>query len=161
MTQITLRDIDNKRRTIILPRLVALYFCHNDDPIHNKIVNHKDESPSKLYLPINNCSSNLEWCDYKYNVNYGESLVNMVKTNKERNNYEKTAKTNKENGLYERFSKERSKPIKQYNLNGDFIKEWSSIWVAGNETGYAMSAIRRCCKGKQKTAYGYLWRYKQ
>lgn len=44
-------------------RLVADAFLNN--PTHLPQVNHKDENPE------NNHVDNLEWCDSKYNVNYG------------------------------------------------------------------------------------------
>jgi hypothetical protein len=51
--------------------------------------------------------------------------------------------------------------IIQYDINGNFIKEWSSIRQAGmylaNTSG---ETIRKCLKGLQKTAYGYKWSYK-
>ena len=46
-------------------RLVALAFCYNPDPEHFKEINHKDE------CKFNNKPENLEWCDRKYNMNYG------------------------------------------------------------------------------------------
>ena len=44
-------------------RLVAKAFLPNPDNL--KEVNHKDENPS------NNMVENLEWCDHRYNMNYG------------------------------------------------------------------------------------------
>lgn len=44
-------------------RLVAEAFIEN--PYNLQEVNHKDENPS------NNKVNNLEWCDHKYNINYG------------------------------------------------------------------------------------------
>lgn len=50
------------------------------------------------------------------------------------------------------------KPVLQYSLNGDFIREWSSLSKAEKE--YKTKAIRECCHGKSKTARGYQWRFK-
>lgn len=52
-----------------------------------------------------------------------------------------------------------NKPIIQYNLDGDFIKEWSSIRDA-SET-LQIQHIPAVCKGIRKSAGGYLWRYKE
>ena len=49
--------------TKLIHRLVAMAFIPN--PCNLPRVNHKDENPS------NNCIDNLEWCDQKYNSNYG------------------------------------------------------------------------------------------
>lgn len=53
------------RKSMMVHRLVALAFIDNPDPDNFKEVNHKDENKA------NNCVDNLEWCDTKYNCNYG------------------------------------------------------------------------------------------
>jgi group I intron endonuclease len=50
------------------------------------------------------------------------------------------------------------RPILQYSLNGDFIKEWSSITEA-QET-YKTKHISACANGKRNNAAGYYWQYK-
>lgn len=50
-------------------RLVASAFVPN--PNNFPQTNHKDENP------INNSSDNLEWCDVKYNINYGNHKRNV------------------------------------------------------------------------------------
>jgi group I intron endonuclease len=52
------------------------------------------------------------------------------------------------------------KPIIQYNTSGSFIKEWGGFIDIKNELKYDSSSIRKCCKGLQKTAYGFKWEYK-
>lgn len=52
------------------------------------------------------------------------------------------------------------KPILQFNINGEFIKEWDCANRIQIELGFESSSIGRVCKGKQKTAYGFKWRYK-
>jgi hypothetical protein len=51
-------------------------------------------------------------------------------------------------------------PVIQYDLNGNFLKEFESqkdatIFVNAKGDGVGM-----CCRGKQKTAYGYIWKFK-
>ena len=53
-------------------RLVAEGFLPNPNNLPE--VNHKDENP------INNSVNNLEWCDHKYNVNYGHRTENAINT---------------------------------------------------------------------------------
>ena len=48
------------------------------------------------------------------------------------------------------------KKVLQYDLDGNFIREWNCI----KETGIDSSHIINCCKGKRKSAGGYKWRYK-
>ena len=49
-------------------------------------------------------------------------------------------------------------PVAQYDLEGNFIKEYSSAAEAARENGYRADVICWCCKGKLKTAYGFIWR---
>jgi hypothetical protein len=53
------------------------------------------------------------------------------------------------------------KEVLQFTLDNKFIKEWSSIKEASiNVNGFGCN-ISFCCKGKAKTAYGFIWRYKE
>lgn len=83
----------------------------------------------------NNRVSNLEFCTHKFNINYG------------------TAK--------ERIAKKLSKPVLQYDKNGNFIKEYPSTKDAERKTGLYQESICRVCKGKYHTCGGYIWKYKQ
>lgn len=51
------------------------------------------------------------------------------------------------------------KSVSQYSLVGDFIKKYEAINIAAKELSVSETAISRCCKNKQRTAGGYLWRY--
>ena len=50
--------------------------------------------------------------------------------------------------------------ILQYSKDGDFIAEYPSIREAERHTGCHNQSICACCKGKRKSAGGYIWRYK-
>ena len=65
-------------------RLVALTFLPNHDNLPQ--VNHKDENKR------NNSSDNLEWCDSKYNNNYGTHIDRMVCSNHIKGNYNNARK---------------------------------------------------------------------
>ena len=54
--------------------------------------------------------------------------------------------------------KSKNKPILQYDLDGNFIREWSSATDVGKEV---RKNIVHCLKGRNKTAYGYIWKYKE
>jgi group I intron endonuclease len=54
----------------------------------------------------------------------------------------------------------RCKPILQYDLEGNFIKEWSSFKDITTDLGFHNSGLCFCCRGIQNTAYGYKWKYK-
>lgn len=51
------------------------------------------------------------------------------------------------------------RPVIQLSLDGKIIKKYNSLGEASGENNFDISAIIRCCKGKQKTSYGYIWKY--
>jgi group I intron endonuclease len=57
-----------------------------------------------------------------------------------------------------KISESRKKPVLQYSLTGDFIKEWSSP-----KEVYELLNIQcnNCCNGISKTACGFIWKYKE
>jgi hypothetical protein len=52
------------------------------------------------------------------------------------------------------------KPILQYDLQGNFIKEWSGILEVSKLLNKPGSAISECCNELRKTAYKYIWKFK-
>ena len=56
----------------------------------------------------------------------------------------------------------QAKPVLQYDLQGNFIREWPGVRKAEEETGINSGHISSCCSGRygSKTAGGYLWKYK-
>lgn len=82
----------------------------------------------------NNCVDNLEW------VTRSENMQHSLKT-----------------GLF----KPKKKAVIQYDLNGNFVKRWETIkdFLIENNMNLKSSGITTCCKGRQRTAYGYIWKY--
>lgn len=63
--------------------------------------------------------------------------------------------------------RKQAKPVLQYDLDGNFIKEWESKGQAAqwlkketNRTSNLVSQIKDCILGRQKTCCGYVWKYK-
>lgn len=127
--QVTLSQ-SNKCKHAFIHRLVAQAFIPN--PYHYPEVNHKDENKS------NNCVSNLEWCNRKYNVNYGTCLKRTFKAT---------------------LNGKCSKPVVQLTINDELIQKWPSMMEVERTLGINSGSISRCCRGKQKTAHGYRWKY--
>lgn len=107
-------------------RLVAQAFIPNPDNLSE--VNHKDE------VKTNNHVENLEWCDSKYNKNYGTAIKRRIE--------------------------KQSKTVLQLDINtGQLISEYPSLNEVERQLNIDHSSISMCCNGKRKTAYGFKWRY--
>lgn len=52
------------------------------------------------------------------------------------------------------------KPVLQYSLKGEFIKEWESIHAPSVKLNIHISSVFKCCRGEIKTGGGFIWRYK-
>lgn len=51
------------------------------------------------------------------------------------------------------------KTIIQYDLEGNFIKEWNSVNEVRDELKISKSFLH-CCYGKYKQSYGFIWKFK-
>lgn len=51
------------------------------------------------------------------------------------------------------------KRVSQYDLLDNFIAEYESVSDAARCMNVGLSCIRAACNGRQKTAYGYKWKY--
>ena len=145
--------IGGKTYTRYVHRLVAQTFLLNIE--NKKTVNHKDGDKS------NNCIDNLEWATYKEQNEHAIRL-GLIKTGKESPMFGRKAsdKTKEKMKISQNKIKHiRSKKINQYDLEGNFIKKWSSINDAIRF--YNNKAIEFCCVGKRKTASGYVWKFEK
>ena len=124
---------NGKRHDYRIHRLVAEAFIPNPNNLPQ--INHKDENK------YNNCVNNLEWCTAQYNVNYG------------------TAR--------ERQRQKMMIPVYGTNINNGTIIRFEGMVEAckylksiGFTTANTTN-ICNCCKGSQKSAYGYTWNYSE
>lgn len=143
---------DGKIKQINIHRLVAIAFIPN--PNNLPCINHKNE------VKTDNRAENLEWCTISYNSNYGQSIKNMIESRRKNNDLKEIAQrakaTRNKNKSYS-----HEKPVLQYSINGEFIKEFSSATEAEKITGICRAGIQRCCIRKYKQAKGYIWKYKE
>lgn len=116
---------NGKRKFKKIHRLVAEAFL--DNPNNLPEVNHKDENPS------NNCVFNIEYCDHKYNINYGTRNI--------------------------RSKISQSKTVVAYK-NGVEVLRFSSTAEA-QRNGYNSGNISCCCRGIYKQYKGFKWQYKK
>lgn len=59
-----------------------------------------------------------------------------------------------------KMSKNQKLAILQYDLDGNFIREWEGIIDAAKSLNTYSTNISRCCQGKFKQAKGFIWKYK-
>lgn len=79
---------------------------------------------------LNNSANNLEWCTRAYNVAYGT----------------RTERT--------------QRAVIQFSLDLKYIATHKGVGEASRAIGArTCGGISNCCKGKSRTAYGYIWRY--
>jgi hypothetical protein len=58
------------------------------------------------------------------------------------------------------YNKKNVKSVLQFTISGEFIKEWNSIAMVSRELKIGGNSIVTCCKGKYKSAGGFIWKYK-
>ena len=119
---------ENKRRKFYVSRLVAFAFP--------EICGEYFEGAEVDHLDgdrTNNVATNLKWKTHTDNM---------------RNPITRSRKINGKN----------SKPVIQYDLNGNFIREWPSI-IECYRSGF--TTVQKCVKGKRNHCGGYKWEYKE
>ena len=125
-----------KMHTFYVHRLVATVFLPHCDELPQ--VNHIDGNK------LNNNVMNLEWCTGAYNSKhaYNAHLRNHVELENSR----------------KKATAAVSVKVNQYTQGGEFVKTYSSYLQAARAVGVTLNAIKKCCKGKQKTSAGYIWK---
>ena len=53
------------------------------------------------------------------------------------------------------------KKVGQYDLENNLIQEFESLREASRQLNIDCGSISKCCRGKIKSAGGYIWKYKQ
>ena len=124
---------EGKYRQALVHRLVARMFIPN--PNFYLEINHKDGNKQ------NNHVDNLEWCTRSQNVKHA---------------FDMGLKVNKKGSEHA-----HAKKCYEYDMKGNFIKEWGSITEAANYYNDVISNVCAACSGKYKTFHGHIWSYKR
>lgn len=53
------------------------------------------------------------------------------------------------------------KPVLQYSKNGDYVELWESASKAAKDLEIQQSEITKNCRGKRKSAGGFIWKYEK
>lgn len=136
------RIYNAKRKIFMKPRLdkgyVGIMLNEKNYPIHRLVAIQFIPNPDNKELvshkdgnKMNNHVDNLEWTTRSENVQHA---------------YDTDLNTN-------------YKSIHMYELSGKYIKTFKTIADACRELNLDCSTISRCCQGKTKYAYNYIWKF--
>lgn len=142
--------LDGKQIKHSISRMVAMAFI--DNPENKLCVDHIDRARK------NNKSENLRW------VTHSENLMND-RTVAYRRLHSITSIIHNQNGQTANLKRRgansaNSKPIFQYSLKGDFIKEWDCAYDIGRELNISPTNIGKVCRGERPWSYGFIWKFK-
>ena len=122
---------EGRWKGVRLHRVVANAFIPNPHSLPE--INHKDENPA------NNAVSNLEWCNHKYNCNYGTRIERQSKS---------------------MVNGKLSKAIVSILPDGT-VEEYPSMAEASRQLKCSQGRISDCCLGKIETYHcGRRWAFK-
>lgn len=111
------------------------------------IANAKIYPPKEELLEISKCFKSMEEMGRHYNIT-GNGLKKWLK----------------KYGIYDEIKsnfQQKTYPIYQYDLDGNFIREWKDGDEIANVLGFNKSKIHNVCRKCQKTSNGYIWKYKK
>ena len=122
------------KKNFMVHRLVAKAFVPGY--FEGADVNHKDSNRQ------NNHADNLEWMTRRDNLMY---------------NNDKNA------SAMEQIHRSQRKPIIQMTMDGEYIREWPSIYAAHLALGLDSKSISGACRQRygMKTCGGYRWKFKE
>ncbi len=129
-----------KGKDFIVSRLVAEAFIPN--PEGKPCIDHINTDPT------DNRVGNLRWVTHKENSNNPITLSNMSNARKGKPGLK---------GDKNKYSKK----VLQFDLEGNFIKEWDCLHQIEETIGLSHIQVSRCCRGKYKTSGGYIWKFKK
>lgn len=136
------------RENILKPQIVRGYhrvvLCHNSKKtnylVHRLVAevfldnpNNKPCVNHKDGNKLNNFVNNLEFCTYSENEKHSHDVLGKQPINK--------------------------KKINQYDLEGNFIRQWESLAEIGRYFNCNYTNFSLCCSGKSKSAKGFVWKY--
>ena len=140
----TLKTLSGKMRHFSVHQLVLRTFV-GEPPVGKEIVNHKNE------IKHDNRVENLEWCDCKYNVNYGTAVHRRVETAKKNGSYISRQITDDTRKKMSESHKKRWTPEMREEKRDEMLGENNPMF--GKK--HTEESIRKSADGHKKKVYQY------
>ena len=149
-------SVNKQHKTMKIHRLVAI--CFLDNPNNYPQINHKDGNK------LNNCVSNLEWCDasfnnkHKYEVlgyKFSDETLHKLSQKAKGRVWSEQSRENLSNVLKGKRKPKLQKKVRCITTNEVF----ESIQIAGELKGIKPSNISMCCHGKIKFCKKLEWEF--
>ena len=152
---------------------ILKYFDDEDQAIEyeHQLINIYREQKIELVNQTKYSSGGTKW-SYTDEIKYKQSKGQMdTKRPKTKEWCEKISKANKGRSILwadkigdalrgkPKNYLSKHKPIAQYDLQNNLINDYQSAQEAGRCLGKSGNSIADCAAGRQKTAYGYIWKY--
>lgn len=140
-------DINNKK-IVYYKREKILKPFNNKKYKMVRLVKNKKSNYVYVHRLVCNAFKNLSLNDKKTKVNHIDEKRNN-------NNVENLEICSQKYNVRYSIKKNKIAQIKDNKI----IKVWNYLYLIEEELGFNKSNICMCCRGKKKTAYGYIWRY--
>lgn len=139
---------------IIKRKNTGILFLGTVDNKGYRYVGSKYKSHVKVHRIVFETFSNIELNDTDY--------IDHINTDRQDNRFINLRKSNpKDNSNNVITIEKKSKPVVQFDLQGNIIKEYPSVKQAGIELGKGRDQITSCCTGHRNSYGGYKWMYKK
>lgn len=149
-------------------------FKSDDNYFGYNIVSNPDRSPMfGRKHSIESRKKMSEWQIGENNNNYGKKFSEdhrrkiseshkgkkVVISDEQKEKISNSLKGKKPVKAIEKSIENRMRKICQYDINGNLIRIWNNTKEASDSISVNRMCIVDCCRGKQKTSKGFVWRY--
>jgi hypothetical protein len=138
-----------------------------NEAIQTLNLNVTNESIRQCLIGKSKKSANFIWKDHtpNYPIQLSNNEIEYILKNtngpkgQKLNTGNKISKALKGKPKSPQHIKNMSKPVAQYDKQGNYVTQYSSIVEAAKAVNGWDENISQCCKGNKKTSAGFIWRY--